>query len=118
MTSANNGILGAVSGAGKASPIAVRTALVSVYDKTGLDSLGKCLASYGVKVNFQADQRIRSVMVVYQILSTGGTAKKMKDLGCSVMDVSEYTGSPEILDGRVKTLHPKVRHCPVCVCVQ
>ncbi|EER11592.1 bifunctional purine biosynthesis protein, putative [Perkinsus marinus ATCC 50983] len=91
MTSANNGILGAVSGAGKASPIAVRTALVSVYDKTGLDSLGKCLASYGVK-----------------ILSTGGTAKKMKDLGCSVMDVSEYTGSPEILDGRVKTLHPKV----------
>ncbi|EER06774.1 bifunctional purine biosynthesis protein, putative [Perkinsus marinus ATCC 50983] len=91
MTSANNGILGAVSGAGKASPIVVKTALVSVYDKTGLDSLGKCLASYGVK-----------------ILSTGGTAKKMKDLGCSVMDVSEYTGSPEILDGRVKTLHPKV----------
>ncbi|KAF4675678.1 hypothetical protein FOL47_007450 [Perkinsus chesapeaki] len=87
----SNGILKAVSGTDDAVPIAVKTALVSVYDKTGLDGLGKCLAEQGVK-----------------ILSTGGTAKKMKELGCSVIDVKDYTGFPEILDGRVKTLHPKV----------
>ena len=43
-----------------------------------------------------------------EILSTGGTAKKMRDNGIQVMDVSEFTGFPEMLDGRVKTLHPKV----------
>merc|ERR1712187_463674 len=42
------------------------------------------------------------------ILSTGGTAAKLRELGCTVQDVADYTGSPEILDGRVKTLHPKV----------
>ncbi|KAF4671561.1 hypothetical protein FOL46_000242 [Perkinsus olseni] len=91
MTGEGNGILEAVTGTDDAIPITVKTALVSVYDKTGLDAFGECLASYGVK-----------------ILSTGGTAKKMKELGCSVMDVKDYTGFPEILDGRVKTLHPKV----------
>jgi len=71
--------------------VQVKTALVSVFDKTGLEELGKVLASNGVK-----------------ILSTGGTAAKLKQLGCEVTDIAEYTDSPEILDGRVKTLHPKV----------
>ncbi len=71
--------------------VQIKRALLSVSDKTGLIELAKCLASHGV-----------------QLLSTGGTAKSMRDAGLSVMDVSEYTGSPEILDGRVKTLHPKV----------
>jgi len=71
--------------------IEVKTALISVFDKSGLDDLGKFLASKGV-----------------HILSTGGTAKKLRDLGCTVQDVADYTGSPEILDGRVKSLHPKV----------
>jgi len=69
----------------------VKTALISVFDKTGLEELGKFLASRGVHV-----------------LSTGGTAAKLRDFGCTVQDVADYTGSPEILDGRVKTLHPKV----------
>merc|ERR1712019_3816 len=64
---------------------------VSVFDKTGLEELGKFLAEKGV-----------------HILSTGGTAAKLRELGCTVQDVADYTGSPEILDGRVKTLHPKV----------
>merc|ERR1719460_2791780 len=71
--------------------VPVKTALISVFDKSGLDDLGKYLASKGV-----------------HILSTGGTAKKLRELGCAVEDVAEYTGSPEILDGRVKSLHPKV----------
>merc|ERR1719460_1463992 len=71
--------------------VPIKTALVSVFDKTGLEEIGKYLASKGV-----------------HILSTGGTAKKLRELGCTVQDVAEYTGSPEILDGRVKTLHPKV----------
>merc|ERR1719262_1719761 len=71
--------------------VPVKTALVSVFDKTGLEEIGKFLASKGV-----------------HILSTGGTAAKLRDLGCTVEDVADYTGSPEILDGRVKTLHPKV----------
>eukprot|EP00931_Biecheleriopsis_adriatica_P035649 TRINITY_DN2053_c0_g3_i2.p1 TRINITY_DN2053_c0_g3~~TRINITY_DN2053_c0_g3_i2.p1 ORF type:complete len:623 (-),score=174.72 TRINITY_DN2053_c0_g3_i2:64-1932(-) len=71
--------------------VAIKTALVSVFDKAGLEDLGKFLASKGV-----------------HILSTGGTAAKLRELGCTVQDVSDYTGSPEILDGRVKTLHPKV----------
>lgn len=69
----------------------VATALVSVSDKTGVVELGKALAARGVK-----------------ILSTGGTAKALRDGGLEVVDVSTHTGSPEILDGRVKTLHPKV----------
>lgn len=71
--------------------VPVKTALVSVFDKTGLEELGKFLAEKGV-----------------HILSTGGTAAKLRELGCEVQDVADYTGSPEILDGRVKTLHPKV----------
>merc|ERR1719460_3237511 len=71
--------------------VPIKTALVSVFDKTGLEELGAFLAENGV-----------------HILSTGGTATKLRDLGCIVQDVADYTGSPEILDGRVKTLHPKV----------
>lgn len=71
--------------------VKVKTALVSVFDKTGLEELGEFLQKQNV-----------------HILSTGGTASKLRSLGCSVQDVAEYTGSPEILDGRVKTLHPKV----------
>jgi len=71
--------------------IPIKTALVSVFDKTGLEDIGKFLAENGV-----------------HILSTGGTAAKLRELGCTVQDVADYTGSPEILDGRVKTLHPKV----------
>jgi len=69
----------------------VKRALISVSDKTGLEELAKGLAKYGV-----------------EILSTGGTAKKIASLGIKVRDVSDYTGFPEMLDGRVKTLHPKV----------
>jgi len=74
-----------------ADKVKVKTALVSVFDKTGLEDLGNFLAKQGV-----------------HILSTGGTAAKLRGLGCTVQDVADYTGSPEILDGRVKTLHPKV----------
>jgi len=69
----------------------VRRALLSVSDKTGLLELARVLAAHGV-----------------ELLSTGGTAKAMKDAGLTVTDVSDYTGSPEILDGRVKTLHPMI----------
>jgi phosphoribosylaminoimidazolecarboxamide formyltransferase/IMP cyclohydrolase len=71
--------------------VPVKTALVSVFDKAGLEELGPFLAKQGIHV-----------------LSTGGTAAKLRELGCTVQDVADYTGSPEILDGRVKTLHPKV----------
>ena len=67
------------------------TALLSVSDKTGIVDFAKALAARGVK-----------------LLSTGGTAKLLKEAGLKVTEVAEYTGSPEILDGRVKTLHPKV----------
>ena len=70
---------------------AIRRALISVSDKTGLEDLGRHLADSGV-----------------EILSTGGTAKALRDLGLTVKDVSEETGFPEIMDGRVKTLHPKI----------
>ena len=66
-------------------------ALVSVSDKTGLERLARALAKAGV-----------------EILSTGGTAKALADWGIPVTAVSDYTGQPEILDGRVKTLHPKI----------
>jgi phosphoribosylaminoimidazolecarboxamide formyltransferase/IMP cyclohydrolase len=67
------------------------TALISVSDKSRLDVLGRGLADLG-----------------WEILSTGGTARALRDAGCEVRDVSDFTGFPEILDGRVKTLHPKV----------
>ena len=72
-----------------ASPI--KRALISVSDKTGLVSLGRYLADNGV-----------------EILSTGGSAKTLADAGIAVKEVAEHTGFPEIMDGRVKTLHPKV----------
>jgi len=69
----------------------VRRALLSVSDKTGLIELGRRLAAANVT-----------------LLSTGGSAKTLRDAGIAVTDVSELTGFPEIMDGRVKTLHPKV----------
>jgi phosphoribosylaminoimidazolecarboxamide formyltransferase/IMP cyclohydrolase len=66
-------------------------ALISVSDKTGIVEMAKGLAALGA-----------------EILSTGGTAKTLRDAGMVVTDVAAYTGSPEILDGRVKTLHPKI----------
>ena len=69
----------------------IQRALISVSDKTGLVGFVKVLAEIGV-----------------EILSTGGTAKALRAEGLSVVDLSVYTGFPEMLDGRVKTLHPKV----------
>jgi phosphoribosylaminoimidazolecarboxamide formyltransferase/IMP cyclohydrolase len=69
----------------------IERALLSVSDKTGLLDFAKALAGYGI-----------------ELVSTGGTAKALKDAGLKVSDVSELTGFPEMMDGRVKTLHPKV----------
>jgi len=69
----------------------IRRALVSVYDKDRLLELGRCLSEAGV-----------------EILSTGSTAKTLQAAGISVTEVSSYTGFPEIMGGRVKTLHPKI----------
>ena len=69
----------------------VMRALVSVSDKKGVLDLGKRLAKLGV-----------------EILSTGGTARALREAGVPVRDVSDFTGFPEMLDGRVKTLHPRV----------
>ena len=69
----------------------IRRALVSVYDKDRLIEIGKALSAAGV-----------------EILSTGSTAKNLSDAGIAVTEVSTYTGFPEIMDGRVKTLHPRV----------
>jgi phosphoribosylaminoimidazolecarboxamide formyltransferase/IMP cyclohydrolase len=69
----------------------IRRALVSVSDKRGVEELAKGLARHGV-----------------HILSTGGTARALRDAGAQVTEVADYTGAPEILDGRVKTLHPKI----------
>ncbi|NRA44496.1 MAG: bifunctional phosphoribosylaminoimidazolecarboxamide formyltransferase/IMP cyclohydrolase [Oligoflexales bacterium] len=66
-------------------------ALISVYDKTGIGPFAKVLAAHG-----------------YRILSTGGTSKYLQEQCIAVEDVSDFTGSPSILDGRVKTLHPKI----------
>lgn len=69
----------------------IQRALISVSDKTGIADFARALVAAGV-----------------HILSTGGTAKHLKDSGVAVQDVSEHTGFPELFDGRVKTLHPKV----------
>jgi phosphoribosylaminoimidazolecarboxamide formyltransferase/IMP cyclohydrolase len=66
-------------------------ALISLTDKSGIEGFAMQLQDLGI-----------------EILSTGGTAKKMRESGITVKDVSEFTGFPEMLDGRVKTLHPKV----------
>jgi phosphoribosylaminoimidazolecarboxamide formyltransferase/IMP cyclohydrolase len=72
-------------------PRRITRALLSVSDKSGLVDFAKALAGHGV-----------------EFVSTGGTAKTLKDAGLRVLDVSELTGFPEMMDGRVKTLHPKV----------
>jgi phosphoribosylaminoimidazolecarboxamide formyltransferase / IMP cyclohydrolase len=69
----------------------IERALISLTDKSGIEGFAGELANLGI-----------------ELLSTGGTAKKLRDAGLVVMDVSEFTGFPEMLDGRVKTLHPKV----------
>ncbi|HEY8432692.1 MAG TPA: bifunctional phosphoribosylaminoimidazolecarboxamide formyltransferase/IMP cyclohydrolase [Sandaracinaceae bacterium] len=69
----------------------IQTALISVSDKRGIIELARALAGAGVT-----------------ILSTGGTARSLRGAGIEVTDVAEYTGSPEVMDGRVKTLHPRV----------
>ena len=69
----------------------ISRALLSVSDKTGLIEFARALTGHGV-----------------ELVSTGGTAKTLKDGGLKVTDVSELTGFPEMMDGRVKTLHPKV----------
>jgi phosphoribosylaminoimidazolecarboxamide formyltransferase / IMP cyclohydrolase len=69
----------------------IRRALLSVYDKTGLIDFANGLARHGVV-----------------LISTGGSAKALRDAGLTVADISEITGFPEMMDGRVKTLHPKV----------
>ena len=69
----------------------IRRALLSVTDKTGLVDFARALAGFGV-----------------ELVSTGGTARALRDAGLMVKDISDLTGFPEMLDGRVKTLHPKV----------
>ena len=76
----------------------IRTALLSVYDKAGIVEFARTLIALGV-----------------DILSTGGTARVLREAGIKITDVAEYTGSPEIMDGRVKTLHPKVHGGILCV---
>jgi phosphoribosylaminoimidazolecarboxamide formyltransferase/IMP cyclohydrolase len=73
----------------KAKPI--QRALLSVSDKTGIVEFATALSNQGI-----------------ELLSTGGTAKLLRENGIAVKDVSEHTGQPEIMDGRVKTLHPKI----------
>src|SRR3546814_13561337 len=73
------------------SAIAIKRALLSVSDKTGIVDLGKALAGKGV-----------------ELVSTGGTAKALRDAGLTVRDIADLTGFPEMMDVRVKTLHPKV----------
>ncbi|MBI3832344.1 MAG: bifunctional phosphoribosylaminoimidazolecarboxamide formyltransferase/IMP cyclohydrolase [Planctomycetes bacterium] len=69
----------------------IQRALISVYDKTGIEDLAKGLGALGV-----------------EIVSTGGTSKRLREAGLKVLDISEVTGFPEMMDGRVKTLHPKI----------
>ena len=69
----------------------IRRALISVYDKCGLVEFARCLVARGV-----------------ELLSTGGTGRLLAEQGIPFTEVSEYTGCPEMMDGRVKTLHPKV----------
>ncbi len=71
--------------------VTIKRALLSVSDKSGLVELGQALAGWGV-----------------ELVSTGGTAKALRDAGLAVMDVSDITDFPEMMDGRVKTLHPMV----------
>ena len=74
-----------------APPTPITRALLSVSDKTGLAAFGVFLAGHGV-----------------EMLSTGGTAQALRDAGVTVVDVAEHTGFPEMMGGRVKTLHPMI----------
>lgn len=69
----------------------IERALISLTDKTGIEDFAQKLSELGI-----------------ELLSTGGTANKIREAGLNVIDVSEFTGFPEMLDGRVKTLHPLV----------
>ncbi|NOX25454.1 MAG: IMP cyclohydrolase [Deltaproteobacteria bacterium] len=69
----------------------ITRAIISLTDKSGIENFARQLTELGI-----------------EILSTGGTAKKMRDNGIEVIDVADYTGFPEMLDGRVKTLHPRI----------
>ena len=71
--------------------VTIKRALISLSDKTGLDTLAAGLARHGI-----------------ELVSTGGTAARLRELGHDVRDIADLTGFPEIMDGRVKTLHPKV----------
>src|SRR2546429_7300106 len=71
--------------------VKIRRALISVSDKTGIVDFARELKRFKV-----------------EIISTGGTAKALRDAGIEVRDVSDITGFPEMMDGRVKTLHPKI----------
>src|SRR5919112_6004717 len=73
------------------APVKVRRALLSVSDKRGVVEFAKGLAELGV-----------------EIVSTGGTATELTEAGIEVRSITDYTGFPEIMDGRVKTLHPKL----------
>src|SRR5258706_6600846 len=71
--------------------VKIRRALISVSDKTGIIDFARELKGFGV-----------------EIISTGGTAKALRGAGIEVRDVSDVTGFPEMMDGRIKTLHPKI----------
>ena len=71
--------------------MAIQRALLSVSDKSGLFDFAKGLDKHGI-----------------ELLSTGGTSKALREAGLTVIDVSDFTGAPELFEGRVKTLHPKV----------
>ncbi|UCE47321.1 MAG: IMP cyclohydrolase, partial [Phycisphaerales bacterium] len=71
--------------------VEVKTALISVSDKAGVVDFAKKLSEMGVK-----------------IISTGGTSKKLSEAGIDVVGIESVTGFPEMMDGRVKTLHPKI----------
>jgi len=78
--------------------VAIKRALISVSDKSGIEEFAKELAALGV-----------------EIISTGGTKTLLESKGIPVTGMSEVTGFPEILDGRVKTLHPAVHRCLLAV---
>src|SRR6266404_9785289 len=71
--------------------VKIRRALISVSDKTGIVEFARALKGFGV-----------------ELISTGGTANALREAGIEVLEVSDVTGSPEMMDGRVKTLHPKI----------
>jgi phosphoribosylaminoimidazolecarboxamide formyltransferase / IMP cyclohydrolase len=75
-----------------------RRALISVFDKTGVVALAEEL-----------------ILLGFEIISTGGTARSLREAGLAVTDVAEVTGFPEILGGRVKTLHPLI-HAAILAC--